>query len=209
MKRKLLLTCVLILCIAAMPLTLVADVASQTSGDFTLDLPCFAPSKITFNFAYTHYASISDITTIGNSTYQYSGNPTTFEFIVTDIDDYFFTFSLNYNQTVNQTILVGFWSGSLAMQGLDFNGAWESVQFHVRLRVTREASYPSEQEVAQAVVSQVQQNIDSMLNEMNQREEEYKVTMLTVVVVSLAAVAVSVVGTVLHIAELRRFRKLR
>jgi hypothetical protein len=79
----------------------------------------------------------------------------------------------------------------------------------VRLRVTREPTYPSEEEVARAVVAQVQQNIDDLVNEMNEREKRYEMTMITVVVVSLVAVGSSIVGTVVHISELKRYRQTR
>jgi len=211
MKLAFRILMILILCSFVLPSMCHAQTPTvqPTSCEYALDLPCFAPSKITFNFPYTTLASIYDITTIGGSTYKYAGTPTTFEFIVDDIDDYFFTFELRYNQTVNQTILIGFWSGTHAMQGLDYKASFERVLFHIRLRVTREPTYPTEEEVAKAVVTQVQKNIDALVNEMNEREKRYEMTMITVVVISLVAVGSSIVGTVIHISELKRFRQSR
>lgn len=206
---KLGLMMLLVMALSVSAFVIPAHGADVSHAEFTLDLNCFQPTKITFNYLYTHYASIYDISTIGNSTYTYTGTATTFQFLAEQVDNYFFTFELRYNQTVNQTILVGFWSGTMAMQGLDYASQYQDVIFHVRLRITQQPSYPSENDVARAVVSQVQKNIDALVNEMNDREKRYETTLVTVVIVSVVAVSGSIIGTLLHIAELRRHAQAR
>lgn len=85
--------------------------------EYTLDIPTYAPTKITFNYAYTHNHSLYDVSTFGQSLYTHSGGPSFMEFIAEDIDDYFFTLELCYNHPINQTLLIGVWSGSLPVIG--------------------------------------------------------------------------------------------
>jgi hypothetical protein len=179
----------------------------STSCEYALDLPCFEPAKITFNFPYTTLASIYDITTIGGSSYKYGGTPTTFEFIVEDVDDYFFTFELRYNQTMNQTMLVGFWSGTQAMQGLDYKGSFERVLFHVRLRVTREPTYPSEEEVAKAVVTQVQKNLEDYYKAMNELIAKSNSLTNTNTWLSLMSIVFVIVFGAIFLLETNRMRQ--
>jgi hypothetical protein len=177
--------------------------------EYTLDIPCFAPTKVTFNYMHTNNHSISDISTVGHSLYKHSGGPTYFEFIADEIDDYSFTISISYVTATNQTILVGVWSGTLPMQGMDYTSTFRTAVFKVHLRVQREPTYPTEQEVASAVVAQVQKNLADLYNQMIERDKSRDVTMLTVTIVSVVAVSAAIVGTVVQFYELKRFRQQR
>ena len=175
--------------------------------EYTVDMPCFNPTKLTFNYPYTHFHSISDISTIGASLYKYSGGPNYFEFIAQDIDDYQFRFELRYEATANQTILMGIWSGTGSMMGFDYKASGEVVVFNVRLRVTREPTYPSEKQVADQVVLQVQQRLQEYYQRIEELTKNQNSAILTASVLAVVAVAASIVGTVIHLIELKRVTK--
>jgi hypothetical protein len=174
-----------------------ADEFSSDLDEFTLDIPCFAPTKITFNYAYTHNHSIYDISTFGSSLYTHSGGPNFMEFIAQDIDEYHFTLELDYYDPTNQTILVGLWSGSLPMQGWNFKAIYKHVILYVRLRVQKEPSYPTEAEVAQQVVVEVQKNLESFYKAIENLVASQNTALLTVSIIAVVAVVLSLVTPIL------------
>jgi hypothetical protein len=106
--------------------------------------------------------------------------------------------------------MVGVWSGTAPMQGLDYKTTFTDVIFHVRLRVTRQPAYPTEEEVAQAVVAQVQKNLEDLYNEMNEREKRYDTIMMTTNILSVVSIAfMGVVSTVILIEQRRQRRTPR
>lgn len=177
--------------------------------EYTFDIPCYAPTRITFNYAYTHNHSIYDITTFGASLYKHSGGPTFYEFTAQDIDDYFFSLRLSYSKPTNQTILIGMWSGTNPMQGINLQSLYEEVTIHVRLRVHKEPTYPSEEDVARQVVTQVQKNLVEYYTSI-QELVRIQSTVITVVAgLSVVTVAVVILVVFINVIELRRFRKQR
>lgn len=174
--------------------------------EYTLDIPCFAPTKITFNYAYTHNHSISDISTFGSGLYRHSGGPNFYEFIAQDVDDYHFSLTLTYGMPTNQTILIGMWSGTMEMMGFNLHSFYEYLVIHVRLRLTPEPTYPSESEVAQAVVVQVSRDLEDYYSAMTTLTEQQNQTIMTTSILAVVAVVISLVMSILHIYELRRMR---
>ena len=206
MKRLLLIPIIVILALSSFPSLAYAPIIPH---EYTLDIPCYAPTKITFNYAYTHNHSISDISTFGASLYKHSGGPNFYEFIAEDVDDYHFTLELRYNTPVNQTILIGIWSGTMQMQGLDFESLFEEVIIHVRLRVTTEKSYPSEEEVAQQVVQQVAKSLYEQTVAMEQLIKSQSRTIYMMAII-LMIVVVAVIGVVVVFSvEMRKLRSLK
>jgi len=207
MKKRLLLIPLLLSCLFLTNFAYAQE--PIPTPEYTLDLPCFVSTKITFNYAYTNNNSIYDITTIGASLYKYSGGPTYMEFIAEDVDDYFFTFQIGYNLPTNQSVLVGIWSGTLPMQGLDYKGTWTKIVFHIRLRVQNQPSYPTEEEVANQVVAQVQKNLDDYYKAMNELVKSQNTTIFLVTgIAGICVISVLVIAIVFAV-EVRNLRRLR
>lgn len=203
MRRNLLVLIIILLSSAWIPLAY----APIIPHEYTLDIPCFAPAKITFNYAYTHNHSISDISTFGSSLYTHEGGPNFYEFRAMDVDDYHFTLTIQYSRPQNQTILVGLWSGSLPMQGYDMESLFEEVTIHVRLRVQAEPTYPTEEEVANQVVYQVQRNLQDYYEAMNTLILQQNQAIATASMLSFATAAISLIMVVVVLYELRQFRQ--
>lgn len=204
MKRLLLIPIVAILLLCSLPNLAYAPIIPH---EYTLDIPCYAPTKITFNYAYTHNHSISDISTFGSSLYKHSGGPNFYEFIAEDVDDYHFNLELKYATPVNQTILIGIWSGTMQMQGLDFDSLFEHVIIHVRLRVTKEKSYPSEEEVAQQVVQKVAKNLQEQTVAMQTLIESQNQAIYTLAMIMVAVVVVLIATLFIMVVEIRNIRR--
>jgi hypothetical protein len=188
---------------------LIAPVHAQETvpHEFTFDIPCFMPAKITFNFAATNNATPSDISTFGAGRYTYSGAQNYFEFSATDVDEYHFTLELSYGTLVNQTILVGLWSGTMAMQGFSFKSIYEHVTMYVRLRVQKEPTYPTEQQVATQVVLEVQKNLEEYYQRMNTLLANQNMVMLIVSVIAAVVAIVSVTTPILMYVVLKQMRR--
>jgi hypothetical protein len=181
--------------------------AALIEHEFTLERNTYTPTRITFNYEYTHNASIIEITTLGQSLYTHSGGPTFFEFEAQDLDTYRFTFVLSYSKPIEQTIIVGLWSGNRAMDGDSYSTYFEQTVFHVTLHVTAEPSYPSSEQVAQAVTAQISKDLadqQNMITSLMQRLETAQMTTsLVAVVVAVALVVISVIV----FTELRKTRR--
>jgi len=186
---------------------LVAPVHAPIPHEFTFDIPCFLPAKITFNYAATNNATPSDISTFGAGRYTYSGAQNYFEFVAEDMDEYHFTLELFYSSPVNQTILVGLWSGTMAMQGFSFKSVYEHVLIYVRLRVQKEPTYPTEEDVAKQVVLQVQKNLEEYYQRMNTLIANQNMVMLTVSVIAAVVAIVSVTTPILMYVVLKQIRR--
>lgn len=181
---------------------------NQTLMEYTLDIPCYQPSKITFNYGYTNYNSISEISTVGQSLYKYSGGPNFMEFIATDVDDYMFDLELRYTEPANQSILVGIWSGIQPMQGLDYKASFERVVFHIRLRVTQQPQIPSGEQLANLTITQVTKALADQYNAMLKVIESQNATIMTVTLVSIALFGGFLAALFIMLKEMRRIRKV-
>jgi len=160
---------------------------------YTLDLPLYAPARITVNYAYTNNVSIRDISTLGQSMYKYSGGPTQVVFEAEDIDTYSFTVEIWYDKPVNQTITVGVWSGTAQpMQGLSFESSFEHVIFQFTLRVSEEPHFPTEQEVAKATVAQIADELSQYYEQSRQLTESISQITITVSLLVLVSIIVSI-----------------
>jgi hypothetical protein len=168
-------------------------------AEATIDWFTYKPTKITFNYQYTHNHSISEVATIGQSLYKYSGGPTFFEFIAQDVDDYTFTLTIGYtNATQNLTVLVGLFSGNLPPQGFSIKGKLaDTIIINVHLKVTEQPSYPTDDQVADAVVNKIQQNLVQQQEENRKLWEQVKTATMTSNIYGVIASVCSVVALLL------------
>jgi len=176
--------------------------------EYIFNIPCYAPTKITFNYAYTHNHSISNIQTVGASLYKHSGGPTYLEFIAEDIDTYSFTVELHYKIPQNQTIVIGIWSGNQPMLGVSLFSHFEDVIIYVKLSVTKQPTYPTAEETALAVTQQISKDLADTYQAIKAAIDNQNQAILTNSILSLVSVlAVAVLSTAYYV-EIRRRRGL-
>lgn len=202
------LSCLMIFCLVV-GLVSTAPVPARAVGfdsEYTLEIPCYAPTKIAFNYDYTHNHSIRDISTLGASLYTHTGGPTYIEFNAQDVDTYRFTIELKYTAPRNQTIIVAIWSGTLPMQGLQFKSHFETVVIWVTLRVMKEPTYPTDEEVAQAVIYQIQKDLQETYTAINDAISSQNAAVVMNSFINFAAVLGVVVLSLAYYMEKRRGR---
>jgi hypothetical protein len=165
---------------ALLPILLTSNVNAEAPYEFSLDLQTYRPTKVFFNFPFTNNHSLSDISTVGPSNYDYdlSAQGTggmTLTFIAEDIDVYTFTLYLYYgNMTISnasRTVLISVGSGNEPLDGAAIIGSGDFV-IHIRLSLSEQPSYPTEQDVAREVVHQMEQKIVGMEEENRKLKEE-------------------------------------
>lgn len=186
----------------------VSAIGAVSVTEVTLEPLSYKPAKLTFNYQYTHNHTIGSITTVGNSAYKHSGGPTFMEFIADDIDDYSFTVELQYSNMTSQTVLIGLFSGTLAPQGFAVTGSTDIFRIHVRLRVTEQPSYPSEEAVAKEVVRQVERDLVLQQQENQKLIEEVRNTSVVVSTLSVTSIVLVIVCFVLAALTFRTRKPL-
>ena len=200
-------TCLILCCLLATIIT-VPNISGQQEDvtDITIDWPCYVSTKITFNYPYTHEHSISNITTIGQSVYKHSGGPDFLSFIAQDVDVYSFVVTLTYLNTTQyaRTILIGLWSGDQPMKGFTIKVATQKCVIRVRLELTEQPTYPTESEVAQEVVRQIEQKVVDLIEQNRQLTEEVRLTSLTASIFGVIAATASVIAVALAGFSFRR-----
>jgi hypothetical protein len=126
----------------------------------TFSLNSYAPAQIVISYAYTSSFNISKVSSVGLSLYKIISGPTSITFQASDVDTYHFSVDINYgNILVEQTIQIASFSGTLAPDGTSFTVKANEVRFDFTLTVTKQPTYPSVNDVAQAVVLQVSQQL--------------------------------------------------
>lgn len=174
--------------------------------EYNLDIPCYKSARITFNYAATLNTTVYDIGTLGNGVFTYTGGPSFFEFRAESVDDYYFTLRIQYDGPINQTVLIGIFSGSLPVQGLDLKSLFEDIQIHVRLRVSEQPTFPTESEVANAVVAKVEGDLANYYRAIETAMTQQNLTLVTVSILAVMALVMSAVMAIIHLYELRKLR---
>ena len=184
--------------------------AGEAHYEFSLDLQVYKSCKVTFNYPYTNNHSISEITTVGRSLYKHEGSANHLTFIAEDIDIYSFTVTLRYeNQSMlNQTknVLIGLWSGTEAMDSYIVASASEVFIIHVRLSLTEQPSYPTPEEVSQAVVHKIEQDLVEQTEKVTGLVNRVETLQYMIIVAIAAVITVSLCAAV---AVLVMWRKMK
>lgn len=205
-KSKSVLTIILILVCSLVSSLNVYATGETATYEFGLDLQTYVSTKITFNFPYTNDHTIADIRTVGQSSYKHEGTGTTLTFIGEEVDIYSFTVILGYqNETpglnVTKNVLVGLWSGNEAMDGYTISSAADIFVIHVQLSLTEQPSYPTPEEVSEAVVHKIEQDLveqTEMVNSLVARVETLQYTnMILLSIILSVTFCVAIVSVVL------------
>ena len=175
---------------------------NQTSNvtaepDLIIDRQFYKPTKVIFNFPYTHNSQLENINTIGMSDYTFDGGPTTFTFIAKDVDVYTFTLHLTYENASARKLLIGVSQGNLPMEGYTLKLVGEECLVTVRLNLTEQPSYPSVDAVAKETVHQMEQLIATQIEQNRQTLIDLQTTQATTAIVSMISVICSIVTLVL------------
>jgi hypothetical protein len=127
-----------------------------TSNEIDIDRTYYVPTTITLNFPSTTATSLSNVSTVSGSGFNYAGDDKTFTFIAKTIDVYSFSFTINYANASSHSILIATWEGDRAMAGETWTAVASTYVVSFRLSMVSEPSYPSKEEVAQEALYQFQ-----------------------------------------------------
>jgi len=186
-----------------------ANQTAPETADLTVDRPFYKPTKIVFNFPFTHEAALQNVSTVGLSTYKYDGTPVSFTFIAEDVDMYTFTLRLSYENATPRTCLIAVWQGNLPMEGYTLKLTGETTLVTFRLNLTEQPSYPTEQQVAQEVVHQIEGLIVTQIEENRRIQESNQNLILSVSIVTMIAMVCSVITLVLVLYWTGKVRRIR
>jgi len=182
--------------------------AGSFPHEVTLDIPCFKPTKITFNYAETTNASLYDIHTLGSGQYTHTGARSYYEFQAKDVDTYQFSLDLLYGVPTNQSIAIAIWSGNLPMQSFMQQSIYDLLTIRVVLRVQDQPTYPTEDEVSQAVVASLEKDLQDYYSAMNSLMAQQNQAIVTATAIAGASIVVMVLVMVIVVVEVRRMRRV-
>lgn len=165
--------------------------------EFFVDRTVFKPVTVQVNFPYTHSSNVSEITTIGSSLYKYQITPTSVSFVADDIDVYTFTIDVGYDNATRREILIGISQGDMPMEGYTWYETGVDYCVHFRLTMTTEPTYPSDVEVAQQVVQQLQQTFVQQLEAQRKILDGVQATSYTTSIVTVIAGVTSIFALLL------------
>jgi hypothetical protein len=176
--------------------------------EITLDIPCFKPTKITFNYAETTNASLRDIHTLGSGQYTHTGARSYYEFQARDVDTYEFDLDLMYGVPTNQSVSIAVWSGNLPMQSMMQQSIYDLLQIHVVLRVQDQPSFPTQEEVSQAVVASIEKSLQDYYSAMNNLMAQQNQAIVTATAIAGTSIVAMVLIVVIVVVEVRRLRRV-
>jgi hypothetical protein len=158
--------------------------------ELAFDRNFYVPVKVMISYPYTHNTNVTDITTIGFSSYKYDVTPNSITFIASEIDIYTFTVQITYDNFSLTNILITIWQGDLPGEGYTWTDSASTFVVHFRLNMTIQPSYPTEAQVAAQVVAQMQATFQQ---ELEQQRETLAATQENEATVSIIVAVDSVV----------------
>ena len=176
--------------------------------EVTLDIPCFKPTKITFNYAETTNASLRNIHTLGNGQYTHTGARSYYEFQARDVDTYQFDLELLYGVPTNQSISIAIWSGIVPMQSIMQQSIYDVLVIHVTLSVQEQPSFPTQEEVSDAVVASIEKSLVDYYNAMNTLMIQQNQAIVTATAIAGTSIVAMVLITIIVVVEVRRLRRV-
>jgi hypothetical protein len=177
-------------------------------NEFDVDRTYYAPVTITLNYPSTTATSLSNVTTVSGSGFNYAGDDHSFTFIAHNIDVYSFSFTVNYVNATLHNILIATWEGERPMQGETWAAVASTYVVSFRLSTVPEPSYPSKEEVAQESLYQFQQLFQQLLSQDQATANAAQAMSVTSAVVSMATFVIGIILTVFVMHALKRLRMM-
>lgn len=193
------------LCLSFVSFVDVAD--AQVQNDAVFEFQLYAPAKIVVQFAYTVNFSVTNVHTLGYSLWTETASPIGVQFDAKQIDTYEFDLILQYNQTVDQNIQVGIWSGTLAPASTTIHGVSKHIQLHFKLVVTEQPKPATPDEVAAATMNMVRQDLEYYMDQITLLSRKFEENLLTQWVIIAATAISSICSLMVSIYVLRRERE--
>jgi hypothetical protein len=184
------------------------NVTTYYDRELSFDRAFYNPVKVMISYPYTHNTNVTDITTIGFSSYKYDVTPTSITFIASEIDILTFTVQISYDNASLQNVLITVWQGDLIPEGYTWTETASTFVIHFRLNVTTEPSYPSDAEVAAQVVAQLQATFQNELEQQRETLAEVESTQGTNTIMTIIAGVVSILALLLAGFGVRKRRMI-
>jgi hypothetical protein len=189
--------------------------ASQFSGALAKSAPTYtisfelngiyAPARIIVQFRYAQHVSgaVNVSTLSGRSLWTSQVSPVGFEFDAKDVDSYEFDLLFDYNSTVEQSIELSYWSGTLAPNTERYHVAASNVWIHFRLVVNTEPVIPSKEAIAEAVVLQVKQDLQDYMGEIRDLTDQFTQAIYTMVALIVGSIISSILALIVAFYAIR------
>jgi hypothetical protein len=184
------------------------NVTTYYERELSFDRNFYNPVKVMISYPYTHNTNVTDITTIGFSTYKYDVTPTSITFIASDIDIYTFTVQITYDNASLQNVLITVWQGDQPAEGYTWTDTASTFVIHFRLNMTTEPSYPTDAQVAAQVVAQLQATFQQELEQQRETLAEVESTQGTNTIMTIIAGVVSILALLLAGFGVRKRRMI-
>jgi len=172
--------------------------------DASFEFHLFTPSKIVVQYAYTEHFSVSNITTLGYSLWTEVGSPVGVEFIAKEVDTYEFNIIIGYDETIDQTVQIGVWSGSLPPHSISKRFVADEIVLHFKLTLTEEPRPPTPDEVAQASLLMTQQELRYFTDQITLLTRQFEQNLLTQWIVIAACAVNSIFSLIVAVYVFRR-----
>jgi len=184
----------------------VAEVNAQ-EYNATYELNLYAPAKITIQFVYTENFTLTNVKTLGGAIWTEVGSPVSLEFHANDIDTYSFDVILLYKNRVQQTIQIGIWSGTIPPHALTAQHDTTAIRLHFKLIVATQPRPPTPNEVASAVVMQMQQYIQWQTDQITILTREFENNLYTMWIIIAISSINSLFCLIISLYVLRKVKK--
>ena len=165
----------------------------------------YAPARIIVQFRYAQHVSgaVNVSTLSGRSLWTSQVSPVGFEFDAKDVDSYEFDLLFDYNSTVEQSIELSYWSGTLAPNTERYHVAASNVWIHFRLVVNTEPVIPSKEAIAEAVVLQVKQDLQDYMGEIRDLTDQFTQAIYTMMALIVGSIISSILALIVAFYAIR------
>jgi uncharacterized membrane protein len=178
------------------------------TNQIAVDRTYYAPVTITLNYPSTTATSLSNVTTVSGSGFNYAGDDHSFTFIAHNIDVYSFAFTINYANATLHNILIATWEGERPMQGETWAAVASTYVVSFRLSTVPEPSYPSKEEVAQESLYQFQQLFQQLLSQDQATANQAQAMSVTAGISSTIAAVTSIIAVVFVVTAQKKLRRM-
>jgi len=165
----------------------------------------YAPARLIVQFRYAQHVSgaVNVSTLSGRSLWTSQVSPVSFEFDAKDVDSYEFDLLFDYNSTVEQSLELSYWSGTLAPNTERYHVNTSSIWIHFRLVVNTEPVIPSKEAIAEQVVLQVKQDLQDYMGEIRNLTDQFTQAIYTMFALIVGSIISSILALIVAFYAIR------
>lgn len=161
----------------------------------------FTPSKLEINFARTQKVNVSSSGRLESSRLIQIKDAKVI-WNTTDTDFWSINATLTYDQPINQTIVIGYWSEDHLVSSPTFDVNGRFIEIQLQVATSKAPKYPTAMEVATEVVKQIQEHLRMYTHTLDESVRILDVNMRdqwTIVAVGILTSAFAIGVIVVHL----------